>query len=148
MQWQEEKIFLFKFQTDAGDVQFPVRAQTKEEAADTMQKMLSRIQTEIAMEFPKVVNQDFISPAGRFVSGKELDKIAGISPIPPEVLEMRIDTLMLDLGGGQLKGKAKDQTIELWTGLENVEANYTGIVTALEEIKTGVREIPTKNGKK
>lgn len=135
MQWQEEKIFLFKFQTDAGDVQFPVRAQTKEEAADTMQKMLSRIQTEIAMEFPKI----FVTPTVDVIHHPALASI-----VPPEVLEMRIDTLMLDLGGGQLKGKAKDQTIELWTGLENTEANYTGIVTALEEIKTGVREIPTK----
>lgn len=141
MQWQEEKIFLFKFQTDAGDVQFPVRAQTKEEAADTMQKMLSRIQTEIAMEFPKMAK-------GEIMVSNELaydaHKVLGVSPIPPEVLEMRIDTLLGDMGAGQLKGKAKDQTIELWTGLENVEANYTSIVTALEEIKTGIREIPTK----
>lgn len=142
MQWQEEKIFLFKFQTDAGDVQFPVRAQTKEEAADTMQKMLSRIQTEIAMEFPKMMNV-----GNKPLQVEDTKAFLGLQKgigIPPEVLEMRIDTLMLDLGGGQLKGKAKDQTIELWTGLENTEANYTGIVTALEEIKTGVREIPTK----
>lgn len=139
MQWQEEKIFLFKFQTDAGDVQFPVRAQTKEEAADTMQKMLSRIQTEIAMEFPKMLVTPTVDP---------IHHPALASIVPPEVLEMRIDTLLGDMGAGQLKGKAKDQTIELWTGLENIEANYTGIVTALEEIKTGVREIPTKNGKK
>lgn len=143
MQWQEEKIFLFKFQTDAGDVQFPVRAQTKEEAADTMQKMLSRIQTEIAMEFPKVIPR-----GGLEMLAQDAPGIKVLSSIPPEVLEMRIDTLLGDMGAGQLKGKAKDQTIELWTGLENIEANYTGIVTALEEIKTGVREIPTKNGKK
>lgn len=139
MDIREERVFLFKFTTDAGDVQFPVRAQTKEEAADTMQKMLSRIQTEIAMEFPKMMVTPTVDP---------IHHPALASVVPPEVLEMRIDTLLGDMGAGQLKGKAKSETIQLWTGLENTEANYTGIVTALEEIKTGVREIPTKNGKK
>lgn len=144
MELREERVFLFKFQTDAGDVQFPVRAQSKEEAADALQKMLSRIQMEIAMDFPKIV-------PGTITKTDSLgSKIAtvGFSSVPPEVLELRIDTLLGDMGASQLKGKAKDNTIELWTGLENTEANYTGIVTALEEIKTGVREIPVKKNVK
>lgn len=146
MRIDEEKVYIFKFPYQQTDFTIPVRAENKQEAVDILQKWLSGVQTELAMEFPKVFNAPnfTVEDAKKIVPGD----ILRVSSVPPEVLEMRIDTLMLDLGGGQLKGKAKVQTIELWTGLENIEANYTGIVTALEEIKTGVREIPTKNGKK
>lgn len=139
MDIREEKVYVFKFPYQQTDFTIPVRAENKQEAVDILQKWLSGVQTDLAIEFPKV----FVTPT---VDPMHHPALASI--VPPEVLEMRIDTLMLDLGGGQLKGKAKDQTIELWTGLTNHEVNYTGIVTALEEIKTGVREIPTKNGKK
>ncbi len=64
--------------------------------------------------------------------------------IPPEVLELRIDTLLGDMGAGTLKGKAKADTIKLWTGYDFNEANYTHIVTELELIRTGQKELPVK----
>lgn len=144
MDIREEKVYVFKFPYQQTDFTIPVRAENKQEAVDILQKWLSGVQTELAMEFPKVF-VDNTPPEATKVS----DAMGNITHvIPAEVLEMRIDTLLGDMGAAQLKGKAKDQTIELWTGLANTEANYTGIVTALEEIKTGVREIPTKNDKK
>lgn len=142
MRIDEEKVYIFKFPYQQTDFTIPVRAENKQEAVDILQKWLSGVQTELAMEFPKMSKS---LTELNLNSAAEQQKLSNMpSIIPPEVLEMRIDTLLGDMGAGQLKGKAKDQTIELWTGLENIEANYTGIVTALEEIKTGVREIPTK----
>ena len=146
MELREERVFLFKFTTDAGDVQFPVRAQTKDEAADIMQKMLSRIQTEIAMEFPKVMNV-----GDKPLQVEDTKAFLGLQKgvgIPPEVLELRIDTLLADMGVGQLKGKAKDETIKLWTGYDNTVENYTHIITELELLKTGQKELPIKKNAK
>lgn len=144
MDIREEKVYIFKFPYQQTDFTIPVRAETKEQAVDILQKWLSGVQTELAMEFPKVSSPTGIMP---------MPKGAVIAPmppaIPPEVLEMRIDTLLGDLGAGQLKGNAKDDTIKLWTDLENKEENYTGIITELEKIQTGTKEVPVKqNGKK
>lgn len=139
MEIHEERVFLFKFQTDGGDVQFPIRATTREEALDKIQKMLGRIQAEIAMEIPKTIKTETQIP--------KLESAVSSTPIPPEVLEMRIDTLLGDMGAGQLKGKAKADTIKQWTGIEFTEANYTHIVTELELIRTGQKEIPAKKSR-
>lgn len=143
MDLREEKVYLFRFQTDAGDIQFPIRAQTKEEAADMIQKMLSRIQTEVAMEFPKI----YVDKTPK-ESTKVADQLGNITHvIPAEVLEMRLNTLLLDMGAGELKEKAKAETVKLWTGFDLTEENYTKIITELELLKTGQKEIPKKNGK-
>lgn len=141
MELREERVFLFKFQTDAGDIQFPIRAQTKEEAADVLQKMLSRIQTEVAMEFPRVMP---MGPTFLESTSNKSTLLSTPSVVPPEVLEMRLDTLLSDMGAGQLKGKAKEETVKLWTGLDLIENNYTKIITELELLKTGQKEIPAK----
>ena len=111
-----------------------------------MQKMLSRIQTEIAMEFPKMM----VSTSPKIdISGIAPGNIVQIpSTVPPEVLELRLDTLLADMGGGQLKGKAKDDTIKLWTGYDNTVENYTHIITELELLKTGQKELPIKKNAK
>ena len=125
MRMSEERVFLFTFQTDAGDISIPIRAQSSAEAGDKMQKMLSRIQTELALEFPKIQSAPAVDTLPISLNG----------PIPPEVLEMRLDTLMGDLGGAHLVGKAKAKTIKDWTGLELKEENYIAIITKLEELK-------------
>ncbi len=145
MELREEKVYLFRFQTDAGDIQFPIRAQSKEEAADLLQKMLSRIQTEVAMEFPKVATQVRQQNVGQNEVSQQLH--SSINRIPAEVLEMRLDTLLEDMGAVNLKEKAKADTVKLWTGFDLSEENYTKIITELELLKTGQKEIPKKNGK-
>lgn len=138
MELREEKVYLFRFQTDAGDIQFPIRAQSKEEAADMIQKMLSRIQTEVAMEFPKVMKP----------VNQEQQSISNMpSAIPAEVLELKMDTLLSDMGATGLKDKAKAETVKLWTGFDLKEENYVKIITELELLKSGQKEVPTKNGK-
>lgn len=138
MELREEKVYLFRFQTDAGDIQFPIRAQSKEEAADMIQKMLSRIQTEVAMEFPKIMKP----------VNQEQQSISNMpSAIPAEVLELKMDTLLSDMGAAGLKDKAKAETVKLWTGFDLKEENYVKIITELELLKSGQKEVPTKNGK-
>lgn len=138
MRLDETKVFLFTFKTDQGDVQFPMRAETREEAGEKMQKTLQRMTVELSMDFPMIAKQ----------SGAERlqDAVAQSVPmaIPAEVLELRIDTLLADMGAGELKGKAKADTIKLWTEYDFNEANYTHIITELELIKTGQKEVPTK----
>jgi len=130
MRIDETKVFLFSFKTDEGDVQFPMRASSREEAGDKMLKTLQKMQVELSMDFPKTQME------------KKVEEILKepIS-IPPEVLEMRIDTLLGDMGAGQLKGKSKSETIKKWTDFDFVEANYTKIIEQLELIQAGKREL-------
>ena len=135
MRLDETRVWLFTFKTDQGDVQFPMRAETREQAGDQMQKTLQRMQAELAMDFPKTAPIEVAEP----------EPVLNIpTVIPPEVLEPRIDTLLGDMGAGALKGKAKADTVKLWTELDYNEANYLGIIHELELIRTGQKEIPVK----
>lgn len=143
----EEKIYLFKFTTDAGDIQIPIRAHNKDEAIDKIQKMLGRIQAEIAMEQPKVTDKVGVIRKDEEVSTLNPPIELILNNIPPEVLELRINTLLLDMGAGELKDRAKADTIKLWTELEFTPNNYIGIITELELIRTGKKDIPVKKKK-
>ena len=148
MQIDEQRVYVFKFPYQNSDFTIPVKAETKQEAVDILQKWLSGVQTDLAIEFPKITPNTTLDTDGKPVNIGNPPMFVG-SSIPPEVLELRLDTLLADMGGGQLKGKAKDETIKLWTGYDLIPENYTHIITELELLKTGVKEIPTKqNGKK
>lgn len=136
MRLDEQKVFLFTFHTDQGDVQFPMRAETREEAADKMQKTLQRMQAEVSIDFPRVAR---VQPA------QEDEKTDTSSlVVPPEVLVMRIETLLSDLGANELTEKAKAETIKNWTGFPFERTNYTQIINELQLILTGQKEIPSK----
>lgn len=133
MQIEENKIFLFKFNTDSGELAIPVRAQSQQQAAASLQNMLGRMLAEVTAEFPRT------TPAHE----AGVQSVPGLSAaIPSEVLEMRLDTLLKDLGAGSLTADAKAQTVKNWTGLKYEEANFPGIITELELIKTGQKQIP------
>lgn len=136
MNLSEAKIFLFTFKTDQGDVQFPMRSETREEAVDKMQLTLQRMQIELSVDFPKV--KDVVATP----VAPPIENVP--TSIPPEVLELRMDTLLADLGAGQLKGKAKADTVKLWTEFDLNENNYTGIIHELELIQSGQKEVPVK----
>jgi len=141
----EQKVYVFKFPYQNSDFTIPVKAESKQEAVDILQKWLSGVQTDLAIEFPKMAQVIM----DKIIDVEPKTSIHTISTVPPEVLELRMDTLLADMGGGQLKGKAKDDTIKLWTGYDNTVENYTHIITELELLKTGQKEVPTKqNGKK
>lgn len=142
MRVDETRVFLFTFRTDQGDVQFPMRAETREEAGEKMQKTLQRMQVELAVDFPKI-------GSAQGLAAKILEPLTDIVPnaVPAEVLELRIDTLLGDMGAAELRGKAKADTVFTWTGYKFEEANYTHIITELELIKTGQKEIPAKKPK-
>lgn len=134
MRLDETRVYLFTFKTDQGDVQFPMRSETREEAVEKMQQTLSRMQVELSMDFPKVYN----------VLATPVVETLHYSQVPAEVLELRINTLLADMGAGELQGKAKADTIKQWTDLPFKEENYTKIITELELIKTGQKEVPLK----
>lgn len=133
MEISENRIYLFKFQTDAGEVSFPVRADSREDAGQRIQNMFERMQIELSIEFPKVVPSTI-----------SRNEASSSSVIPPEVLELRIDTLLGDMGAGTLQDKAKADTIKLWTDHEYTPANYVKIIDELLLIKSGKKEIPSK----
>ncbi len=141
MQIDESRVFAFRFRTDDGDLVIPIRGESKQDAVLKMQKLLGRMQAELAMDYPKL--EAIAIPPTPVEEG-----VPSPMTVPPEVLELRINTLLGDMGAGQLIGKAKADTIKLWTGQEFIEANYTAIVTELELIRTGQKELPVAGKKK
>ena len=142
MRIDEQKLYGFHFKVDEqvvpvlnGEIVLPIRAETKEDAGEKLTKLLHKMSSEVAMDFPKIQVLEGVIPE---------QAINIPTTIPPEVLELRIDTLLGDMNVGQLTGKAKADTIKLWTGFDLNEANYTSIITELELIRTGQKEIPTK----
>src|ERR1700744_2344796 len=94
---------------------FEVSASTKEEA---IRKLLSELPPQAQSEFTLISHDvDSIQPL--------------VASVPPEVLDLRIQTLVEELGG-----VVTPQQIKKWTKLDYVENNYTGIITALEELKS------------
>lgn len=146
MRLEENKVYVFSFDSSemGGGCSFPIRASSREEASDVLQKCLSRFQTELAMEFPRIG-----APAPS--SSVNVPQDAGFSApagIPPEVLEMRIDTLLKDLGGAGLTATAKAETIKNWTELDYTVDNFPKIITELELLASGQKEVPVKPKKK
>jgi hypothetical protein len=140
MRIEENKVYMFTFATEHGDIAIPVRGESQSDAADKLQQMFSKFQIEIAMEVPKVSNTHNLEVEQQ----KAVSAGLPLSAIPAEVLEMRIDVLLSDLGAGQLKGKAKFDIIKKWTNYEVIEENYPKIITELELIQSGTKEIPKK----
>lgn len=147
MKIEENRVYVFQFdaQEMGGGCSFPMRGETREAAVEALQKCLGRFQTELAMEFPKVSGPSLSAPAS--FMGEQVANSASPEGIPPEVLEMRIDTLLADLGGKDLAGIAKAETIKLWTGNELTPVNYAKIITELELIASGQKEITPKKKK-
>lgn len=145
MRIEENRVYVFSFNVgDHGDLAIPVRGETREAAAARLQSMFSQMQTELAMEFPVI--------KGVSIQSSELP-IPNLAPggIPPEVLEMRINTLLTDLGASGLTDAAKAQTIKNFTKIDFSPENYPAIISRLEEISAGVEEEPpaeTKGKKK
>lgn len=138
MRIEENKVYMFTFDTgEMGNIAIPIRAESREQAATNLQNMFARMQTELAMEFPKVS-----VPAGELGQGNPVPVTSaeGLS----EILIERIDKLMTDLGGGALATKAKAETIKNWTDLKFSPENYSAIVKELELIVSGQKEVPVK----
>lgn len=148
MRIEENKVFLFNFDSAemCGGCSFPIRANSREEAVQILQSCLGRFNAELSMEFPRVStatmagasdtpHADMIMP---------LDAADGLTG----VLLERIDSLMKDLGGGELIGDARAKTIHNWTELDFAPANYASIIHELELITSGAKELPIKGKKK
>lgn len=135
MRIEENKVYVFSFNTgDHGDLAIPVRGESREAAANRLQNMFSSMQTELAMEFPKVVPGNTSPP-------QEQPAIPAAEGLQ-EILLERIDKLLGDLGGSALVGKAKAETIKNWTELDFIPENYSAIVKDLELIASGQKEVP------
>lgn len=143
MRVEENKVYVFTFNTgEHGDLSIPVRGESHEVAAHKLQEMFARMQTELAMEFPKTVKASGV-PAG--TERPELPENAadGLS----DILIERIDSLLAGLGGEELVGDAKAKTIENWTELKFTPDNYAKIVHELELIASGAKVIPSPTSK-
>lgn len=119
MKWEQKSVFVFTFPYEQTELSIPVKADSQEEAADKLQKLLSSIQTDLAMEFPKPMPT--VYAAGNHASP---------GAVPPEVLELRIETLMKELGMNKAGVKKA-------LGLEVSPENYVTIIGKLEALKNG-----------
>lgn len=136
MRIEENRVYMFTFDTgEMGHLQIPVRGENKEQAVDALQRLLGRIQSELSMEFPRI-SPDVIAPGAA-----EQVSAAGIGIVPAEVLELRIDTLLSDMGGASLTDAGKAETIKNWTKLAFKPENYPSIITELELIASGQKEV-------
>lgn len=145
MRIEENRVYMFTFETgEMGNLAIPIRGESREEAATKLQAMFGRMQTELAMEFPKV------SPGAVELGGisTTLEPSLSASEGLSAILEERIDKLLADLGGASLVGKAKAETIKNWTELDYTPENYAAIVKDLELIASGQKEVPPKGKKK
>lgn len=159
MRIEENRVFLFTFDTgEMGNIAIPVRGESREEGAQKLKEMFGRMQIELATEFPQVSSVDFYSKSP--MNKESLLQPGAVQPLPegavlahaPDglsgILLERIDTLMKDLGGGELVGEAKAKTIHTWTELDFVPVNYGAIVHELELFASGAKEVPVKGKKK
>lgn len=138
MRIEENRVFVFTFNTgDHGDLSIPVRGDSRESASQALMSMFARMQTELAMESPKTSPSPSIPESGAISSADGLESI---------VLD-RINVLMADLGGADLKGAALAETIKNWTDLAFEPANYSSIVHELELIASGQKQVPKKSKK-
>lgn len=127
MNISENKVYVFKFAYENSDITLPVPADSKEEAVQKLQKWMSRVQTEMAMEFPRTVPAD--------VAKVQAQPLAMHGAVPDEVLEMRIDTLLGDLGvqgAALMTREAKAAQVKHWVQLDFVSQNYGEIIKKLE----------------
>lgn len=138
MRIEQNSVFMFTFETTGGNLAIPVAGQTREEAAEKLKGMLSKIMQELAMEFPK------IAPVPTTISNSEI----GISGLT-EIAKDRIEGLLAQLGGNNLNESAKSETLKNWTGLDFIPTNYAKIVNELELIASGQKKVepPKKKGK-
>lgn len=151
MRIDENKVYMFTFETgEMGNLAIPVRAMSREEAAETLQKMLNKMQVEIAMEFPREKGEP-----GPDRNIKQVDVPAVPGGIPSEVIQSRIETLMKSLGAvlvtkdtPGLTPEAFSSTIKQWTEMDYTPANYAKIAVELELIASGQKEIAPPKPKK
>lgn len=129
MRIEEEAMFIFKFPYDGTELVIPVRAPNRSEAITKLQKWMVGAQAELSME-------NSSAPAPVLATGTPVS----LGVIPPEVMEMRIDTLLKDLGVENMTDKAKAQTVKNFTKLDFTVANYAKIVTKLEEMVVKEKE--------
>lgn len=141
MRIDESRVFVFQFETnDMGGITFPMRAESREIAAEELKKVLAKIQLELVMEFP--VQSPRTLETALDTTGVDL------GGIPYDVLEMRIDTLLGDLGAKNMTPEARSKTVKEWTDIEFKPENFTRIITDLELIASGQKEVPLKPKKK
>lgn len=146
MRIEENKVFLFNFESAemGGGCSFPIRANTREEAVEILQKCLGRFNMELSMEFPRITPGQ-VQP---LPEGAVIADLPGIPSNLDGVLVERINKLMKDLGGGELQGEALAETIKNWTELDYIPANYAKIVPELEKILGGQKEVKPKGKSK
>lgn len=125
MQIDESRMFVFRFPYESTELAIPVRANSREEAGEKLQKVLSGIQTDLAMEFPKVH-----PTIASIVSSPSLN-----GEMPALVQELKIETLMKDMGFTGITDIEKATTIKKWTGLDYMPNNFNAILAALEHLK-------------
>lgn len=135
MRIEETKIFEFKFPFYGGELSVPIRALSREEAAETLKSQLNTMMIDLASEFPKAASGDLTPPDAGVSPTKVID--APPATIPTFALELDIETLIKELmpikkpkGANGIGKLVKD-----WTGFEYAPENYPAIIEGLRKMK-------------
>lgn len=141
MRIEENKIFEFKFPYYGNEISIPIRAQSRELAAEELKNHITSWMMDLAMEFPKTAPVES-TPQGAVPSGD-----TGTSNVkPPEVnvpsyaLELDIEQLVREIM--PIKKPAGANTIDVlvkkWTGFKYSTENYPAIIEELKKVKAGL----------
>lgn len=126
MKIEERKIitFVFPWMVQGFEQRFDVPGFTKEEAAQHLKEWLSKVQTELSMEFPT----SFLTAVPLVLP----DMNEGFNELQTGV----IDSLMKDISQWRMLEKDRNTTIQKWVEIEPISVNFKGIVDALEALKS------------
>lgn len=141
MRIEENKIFEFKFPYYGAEITIPIRAQSREEAAEELRKHIQSWMTELAMEFPKTAPAE--SPKAGMVNmdPNPLPEIAlPGSIVPSYALELDIEELVKQIMPMKKPAGANtvNTLVKKWTGFVYSPENYPAIIEELKKVKAGL----------
>lgn len=137
MRIEENRVFEFKFPYYGAEISIPIRAQSRDEAAEELKKHIQSWMMELAMEFPKAAPD--VTPTSAAPSGATPKSDPAVpSAIPTYALELDIEQLIKDLMPVKKPKGANtlDKLVKDWTGFAYSPENYPAIIEELKKLKT------------
>ena len=111
------------------DQRFDVPGSSQDEAVQILKDWLSKVQTELSVEFPKMV------------------PIQEVKEKPKAVEELRIDTLIGVLSKNLNPAATREDTIKEWLKMDYEPNNFPIIIDGLEKLKAAYETGKIKKGK-
>lgn len=130
MEIDEQHVFRFRFPFLGTEAIFNVVAETRMEAAERIQQWMRDTLTELAISFPKIQAEPEVKEK------------------PKAMEELRIATLIDDLGKYLAIADTTENTIKEWLKMDYEPNNFPLIIDGLEKLKSAYETGKIKKGNK